>query len=344
MILSVTKAIALVGTLSLATACSPSAQNPAAAGAPPATGKPAAPAIAAGTVCEQKLLAADDLAGIFDEPFTGTKPLPGDAQTCYFVTAGEHRLRITLRPGNGRAVIGSFTSGHMNEYAKWQPLAGVGEEAVWKPDLTEVSARHGDVLCEVAPEAGSLFLAKALKGAGETAKQQKLGGLCNTIFARLHLAGTTAAQKASIGKRAGGNIVETACEKDVTPSDIAGIITAPVVKEAATMNPQSCSYHAAAGATVTISLSQGEESKSFWDLMTNPAITGTLSPLAGVGDTALHARGGTQVIARKGDLVCSIDITGTDNADGMDVITRARGEELAKKLGALCGKVFAARG
>jgi hypothetical protein len=64
----------------------------------------------------------------------------------------------------------------------------------------------------------------------------------------------------------------------------------------------------------------------------------------GLGDTEVHARGGTMVVARKGDLVCSVDITGTDNADGMQVITRARDEELAKKLGALCGKVFAARG
>jgi hypothetical protein len=301
-------------------------------------------AIAAGTVCEQKLLTADDLAGIYDEPFTGTRPLPGDSQTCDFITAAEHQLRVTLRPGNGRAVIGSFTSGRMNEYAKWQPLAGVGEEAIWKPDLTEVSARNGDVLCEIAPEAGSLFLAKTLKNADQTAKQKKLGGLCNTIFARLHLPGATAAQTAPIGRSAGGNVVETACEKDVTPADIADIITTQVVKQAAVINAQSCSYHAAAGATVTINLSQGKDAKSIWAMMSNPANTGTLLPLAGIGDTALHARGGTLVIARKGDLFCNVDITGTDNADGMRVITRARGEELAKKLGALCGKVFAARG
>ena len=333
----------LISTLFLAIACSRSEPGSGTV-APAPAGKPASPGIAAGTVCEQKLLTPDDLTGIFDEPFTGSQALQGDAQTCSFTTAGNNKIRITLRSGAGRAVIGSFTSGRMNEYAKWQPLAGVGEEAIWKPVLDEVSARSGDVLCEVAPEAGGMFLAKALKGAGETATQQKLGGLCNTIFARLHLSGAAAAQSVPIGKSAGGNVVETACERDVTPADITDLITAPVVKQAATINPQSCSYHAAVGATVTIDLARGDEGKSYWDLMTNPANTGTQSPLAGVGDAALHARGGTQVIARKGTLVCSVDITGTDNADGMRVITKARGEELANKLGALCSKVFAARG
>ncbi len=240
-------------------------------------------------------------------------------------------------------MIGSFTSGHMDQFAKWQPLAGVGEEAIWKPDLAEVSARNGDVLCEIAPEAGSLFLAKALKDGDETVKQRRFGGLCNTIFARLQLPGAAAAQTAPIGKSNGGNVVETACEKNIMPSDVADIITAPVTKQPG-YNPQSCSYHASAGATVTISLySGGEDGKFTWSTMSNPANTGTLSPLAGIGDTALHAHGGTVVIARKGDLVCSVDITGTDNANGMQVITKARGEELAKKLGALCEKVFAAR-
>ena len=202
--------------------------------------------------------------------------------------------------------------------------------------------KTGDVLCEIAPEAGSLFLAKALKSGDETAKQRKFGSLCNTIFARLQLPGAAAAQTAPIGKGNGGNVVETACEKNITPADVADIITAPVTKQPG-LSAQSCSYHASAGATVTISLSSGEDGKFSWSTMSNPANTGTLSPLVGIGDTALHSHGGTVVVARKGDLVCSVDITGTDNANGMQVITKARGEELAKKLGALCGKVFAAR-
>ncbi len=81
-----------------------------------------------------------------------------------------------------------------------------------------------------------------------------------------------------------------------------------------------------------------------WDAAKNPANAWTDAPLAGFGDSALQGRGGTVVYARKGDLLCNVDITGTDNADGMQVITKARGNELARKLGALCNKVFAARG
>lgn len=338
---SLTLAVLVVAAPGCSKAPSTGAAAKATAAAPAATASAAA-AIAPGTICEQKLLTADDLAGIFDEPITGTKPLTGDAQTCYFTTARDNRLRVTLRPGNGRAVIGTFTSGHMDAYAKWQPLAGVGEEAIWKPDLAEVSARNGDVLCEIAPQAGSLFLAKSLREGGDAAKQRKFGDLCNVVFARLRLPGAGAAQAAPIGKSAGGNVVETACEKDVLPADIAGIITAPVVKKPG-LGAQSCSWHAAAGATVTIALAQGDEGKSWWEILANPSNSGTLTPLAGFGDTALYARGGTVVIARKGDLVCDVDITGTDNANGMTVITPVRGEELAKKLAALCGKVFSAR-
>ena len=72
-------------------------------------------AIPAGTICEQKLLSVNDLVGIYDEPFTGTKPLSGDAQTCYFTTARDNQLRVTLRPGMGKATIASFTSALFSE-------------------------------------------------------------------------------------------------------------------------------------------------------------------------------------------------------------------------------------
>jgi len=320
----------LIGTLP---ACSQSTPGTATA----ATGKPSAatPKIS-GNVCDLKLLSAADLVGVLDQPVNGTKSLPGDAQTCIFTSGtepGAPQLSVSLRAGLGRATIASFTSGHMDEYSKWQTLAGVGDGAVWLPQLHEVQAQQDDVLCNVHPDVASAAL-------GHPPVQQKLGALCNTIFTRLNLPHAAAA----IGTTPKGNVLDDACAKDIAPADVADIVIAPVVRQGSKLNPQSCSYHAAAGATVTISLSQGEDGKTFWDMMSNPANVGTLSPLAGIGDSALHARGGTQVIARKGDLVCSVDITGTDNADGMQVITKARDEELAKKLGALCGKVFAARG
>ena len=68
-----------------------------------------------------------------------------------------------------------------------------------------------------------------------------------------------------------------------------------------------------------------------------------MAAMAGSGDAALQGRGGTYVVARKGDLVCSIDLTGTDNGEATKILLKERGDALAAKLGALCAKVFAAR-
>ncbi len=137
-----------------------------------------------GNVCDRHLLGVADVNGILDAPVTGSKPLPGDAQTCLFITAmddqGGPNLNVGLRPGLGIATLATFTSGHMNQYATWKPLAGVGDEAVWLPDLHEIQARKGDVLCDVGVLMG---ISKTLHEAGEAAQQKALGALCNKIFA-----------------------------------------------------------------------------------------------------------------------------------------------------------------
>jgi hypothetical protein len=173
-----------IGTLACAAsmlcACSKAPSNPDSG----AVGKTAP---RAGNVCDLKLLTFDDVSGILSAPVTGTKPLKGDAQTCYFITAGEAQggpeLAVTLRPGMGVATLATFTSGKMDAYVTSKPLAGVGDGAVWKPDLHEVTAQKNDVLCEVRPEA--LSMSKELAEAGEGVQQQRLGALCNKIFSRL---------------------------------------------------------------------------------------------------------------------------------------------------------------
>jgi hypothetical protein len=84
-------------------------------------------------------------------------------------------VTIALRPGHGKASVGGYTSGHMNEFEKSEPLPGVGDEAVRSLGLNRVIARKGDLLCEItgpglAPPAGDPMIAK-------------LGKLCNKIFA-----------------------------------------------------------------------------------------------------------------------------------------------------------------
>lgn len=138
-----------------------------------------------GNACDRKLLTLTDVDGILDTPVTGTKPLHGDPQTCYFITANDSQggaeLKVTLRPGLGKATLDSFTSGKMNTFATWKPLPGVGEQAIWMPDLHEVQARKGDLLCDIGVP---MFMSRALRDAGEAAQQETLGGLCNKLFAR----------------------------------------------------------------------------------------------------------------------------------------------------------------
>src|SRR5689334_944511 len=63
---------------------------------------PASSAAKTGSACDLKLLGVADVDGILDKPITGTKPLPGDAQTCYFTTGdGMAEVKVSLRPALG---------------------------------------------------------------------------------------------------------------------------------------------------------------------------------------------------------------------------------------------------
>jgi hypothetical protein len=159
-------------------ACSRSSSDSGSSNASPGATKSAAQP--AGTPCERKLIAAADVAGIFPEPITGTKPLAGDAQTCYFITAddehGGPQIRVTVRDGSGTRTIAAWKSGKMGSDAT--PLAGVGDEAIWVDALKEVNATKNNTLCNVAL-AGSAVIGHY------TDLNKKLGDVCNKIFAKL---------------------------------------------------------------------------------------------------------------------------------------------------------------
>jgi len=146
--------------------------------ASPGASKPNAPP--AGTPCDRKLVSTEDVAGILAEPITGMKPLEGDKQTCYLITAddahGGPKIRVSVREGLGTQTIAMLKSGKMN--VEGTPLAGVGDEALWVNDLKEINATKNDVLCNVGL-AGSAVIGHY------TDLQTKLGAICNKIFAKL---------------------------------------------------------------------------------------------------------------------------------------------------------------
>jgi hypothetical protein len=128
------------------------------------------------SVCDRHILKPEDAAGILSAPITGTKPLPGDAQSCEFTTATFPALIISVRPGLGRTTVEAWKAGKMP--LESSVLAGVGDAAVWVDTLHEVVAQKNAILCDIQVRGGGSDL--ALNGAALSAAA---GALCNKIFA-----------------------------------------------------------------------------------------------------------------------------------------------------------------
>jgi hypothetical protein len=157
--------------LTTITACSQQAPGASAGAGQAAVQSTAVP----GNACDRKLITAQDVASLFNEPIATSKNTPGDPQSCEFNTAGFSSLTISVRPGHGMAAVGMYTSGKMNEFEKSAPLSGVGDAAVRSLLLNRIVARKGDLLCEVTAPGMA-------KGADDPAIRT-LGVLCNKIFA-----------------------------------------------------------------------------------------------------------------------------------------------------------------
>ena len=139
--------LVFVCLLGVVAGCSRTAPNAAADGAT-AVAAPT-PQVVAGNACERKLITAQDAAVVLGTAVTATKTIPGDPQSCQFSTAGFSSVTISLRPGHGRAVLGTYTSGKMNDYEKSEPVSGIGDEAVRSLDINRIVARKDDLLCEI---------------------------------------------------------------------------------------------------------------------------------------------------------------------------------------------------
>ena len=127
-------------------------------------------------VCDRRLLTAADVAGILGDSITGTRAVAGDVQSCEFVTSSFPGITVSVRPGMGRETVEAWSTGKMPLSST--PLEGIGETAVWQPDLHEVIAQKNDLLCDIEARG----VARELAAAPE-AVQKRIGALCNKIFA-----------------------------------------------------------------------------------------------------------------------------------------------------------------
>jgi hypothetical protein len=117
-------------------------------------------------------LTSTEAAEILGKPVASEKVLPGDAQSCVFTTADLTTLTISLRPGLGRAMVDTWAAGKMPV----TNVSGVGERAVWQSTLKEIDAEKNNLLCDIG-----------VVGPGHSAgaTPEKLGALCNKIFAAM---------------------------------------------------------------------------------------------------------------------------------------------------------------
>jgi hypothetical protein len=140
-----------------------------------ARGAGGTPAVAM-SVCDRHILTVEDVGGILSVPITGTRPLPGDAQSCEFTTASFPAIIVSVRPGLGRTTVDAWATGKMPLDSG--PLIGVGDAAVWQETLHEAIAQKNAILCDIQVRGGGGDL--ALSG---NALPTAVGALCNKIFA-----------------------------------------------------------------------------------------------------------------------------------------------------------------
>jgi hypothetical protein len=137
----------------------------------------APPPASKGSPCDQKLVSAQDVTGILRAPIVATSPAPGDPQTCIFRTADYTSVAVSLRPGMGEQTVESWAAGKQGFAAR--PLPGVGDKAVWVPDVQKVYATRNNLLC--VADAKATF--QGLRDPSLEALARKLGALCVKVFA-----------------------------------------------------------------------------------------------------------------------------------------------------------------
>jgi hypothetical protein len=129
-------------------------------------------AVPSGNACDRRLVTAAQAADILGAPVVETKAIAGDPQSCELGTAGYASVTISLRPGLGDVTVQTWLDGRMPVSAT--PLAGVGDHAAWVTDLTEVVATKANLLCDIQTSGAT---------GSKASVQQKVGALCNSIFA-----------------------------------------------------------------------------------------------------------------------------------------------------------------
>lgn len=166
-------------------------------------------------------------------------------------------------------------------------------------------------------------------------------GAASACTSRTKADATVSADTASAAVSDGGDTSLAApldCNKVFSPADAAGLLKAPVTLTAIDQTSGWCNFTNEAVSDITVRTGSNEDMEAMWNAATVSSDRVKYVPLPGVGDQAVRkASDGAEVDSRSGKLYCVVSIAGIDD------YKRLSAEELAKRLGALCAKVFAAR-
>jgi hypothetical protein len=135
-----------------------------------------------------------------------------------------------------------------------------------------------------------------------------------------------------------GDVAPLDCNKVFVPGDAAGILTTPAKITNFPNSKRSCWFSTDNGGSIDVF---GDDEEATWDDVTLSVDRAKYVDLPGVGDRAERkGSDGTVVVSKKGNVYCRVNLEGLNVRSNY---TKTRGEELAKRLGALCNKLFAAK-
>ena len=124
------------------------------------------------------------------------------------------------------------------------------------------------------------------------------------------------------------------CTKVFSSTDTAGVMTSPVKVSAVSMSTGVCELKSPDGSNIEISVDDDRD-RALWEDPGQRAL-GKYLPVTGLGDEAFAMTNddGAQMYIKKGSHYCGI-------LAGIETLP-VKGDALARQLGALCDKAFAA--
>ena len=135
----------------------------------------------------------------------------------------------------------------------------------------------------------------------------------------------------------GSGLPAPVCDSNSPKRDeLTGLLNAPITQAVPVPGDlHSCAYLTEGFPSITVSVRPGL-GKSTLDAWEHGKMPFEAAPLAGVGEAALWQPGLRELIARRGDLLCDIQVRAGGNDLALDP------KALSAAAGALCNKIFAA--